>query len=324
MKTTAKMSKKQRDRAARQLVKQVLGLSYSIKLLSRGDHNDVYLVSKGEDKFTLRLGHPDFSHAYHQAQQAMTAARQHSLPAPEVVLYGKSLVPRSYLLTRYAEGISGDKYKGDRLKLWQNIGELAEQINRIMTLGYGQHLFRLQKGEETWRRYIVPNINAQLDFYGAWRGFERGARKPFFRPEELAAIDRQLKPLISLRLKPRLIHVDLAPRNVLVDSNGQIICVIDWDSAKSFPRPHQVAVSSFWLSPEEEQAFVKGYGTRFDPKIIKAFQIFEFLTQIPYYHKQPRLAKTARQIIRHLINNPQPSSPDRPRLLVGPVKTQEA
>lgn len=284
-----------RRRAAEILARIMLGPGFDLKLLESISSNSVYLASRGGRKIIIRLGSAGSYYHFRQAAAAMKAAGRKGVPVPDVLLTGRELVPCSYQITEYMEGTPGDTYKGDVLGIWRQIGSAAAHINQVRTTGLEYDLFT-KLHSVSWEAFITQKIGELEKFWPTFRHWKSQRREPFFSGDELAAIFRAMEPLKTYRASRRsLIHIDLAPRNVLVDDKGRVAAVLDWDSAKSFPPEHQVGATTFWLTPDEEKAFLKGYRVKYDPRIILGFQLYEYLTQIPY--KPIKIANIAHDIM---------------------------
>lgn len=283
-------------RAAEIIAAKLLGPEFDLIAQPSISRNRVFLASSDDKKIIIRLGGSNFYPQFKQAAQVMNVARQHGLPVPKVLLVGyNKIVPRAYQVTEYLEGTPGNKFGHNTLKIWEQTGEIAHVINQIKTTGLEYHLFSRTKAV-SWQAFITQKIGEQYNFLPTFRHWKSRSKKPFFTKEQLDVIFRAMEPLKRYEANRLcLIHMDLAPRNVLVDHSGKITAILDWDTAKSFPPPHQVATTTFWISPEEAKAFKIGYDENFDPDIILAFQLYEYLTQIPY--KTLKQANTARDII---------------------------
>jgi hygromycin-B 4-O-kinase len=63
------------------------------------------------------------------------------------------------------------------------------------------------------------------------------------------------------RLKPFLNHGDLRLKNVMVDDDGEIAAVIDWEDCLSTIGPQwEFSISLHDLSIDEKHVFIDGYG----------------------------------------------------------------
>jgi Ser/Thr protein kinase RdoA (MazF antagonist) len=297
--------------AAGKIAARHLSGSFDLELLHRGN-NTVYLASDGQQKLIIRLAPRYYLPVYKKAALAAKLAEAKGVPVQETLHVGSRLVPFAYTVSRYVEGVPADHFTGDRLALWHQMGSLAYKINQVRTIGYDQDLFRSHRYGETWYEFINRDLSIRQRKFPTFVHKESKNSKPFFTKDELAAIFRSIEPIRTYRHnKPRLIHLDISLRNTIVNDQGKIVALLDWDCPKSYPQPHQLATSTFWLSHEEQQAFTDGYGMNFDPDLIKAFKAYEYLTQIP--NMPLSAANSAKDIILWLtVHSGSRQAPDAP------------
>lgn len=268
--------------AAYRLARHFMKAPFELSFISENCDNRVYLAKSQNSKLVIRVANLGHYKALKQAETASNLAKAAGVPTPDIIATGRRLVPFAFQVSRYVEGISGDHYKGDKLAVWYQIGQQARKINRVRTTGYDYDLFPPKQLQTPWQGYILRKI---IEVVGFFEGYKLRPldRQVLFTEDQLRLLKDYLDVLPRVRFDPCLIHVDLALRNVVVNDQGKVVAILDWDNAKSYPQPHQIATTTFWLKPAEAEAFMLGYGQRFDPDIIKAFQVYEYLTQIPYH-----------------------------------------
>jgi hygromycin-B 4-O-kinase len=69
-----------------------------------------------------------------------------------------------------------------------------------------------------------------------------------------------LEGLTEVDARPVLNHGDLRLKNVMVDREGHIIALIDWEHCLSNLVHWELAIALHDLSIDEKQAFLEGYG----------------------------------------------------------------
>lgn len=296
------------DAAALKLAGQYLRPPIKLQLLKKGDYNSTYLGNDKDQKLIVRIAEK-FLYGqsnlppYQRAADAVVAAGAAGVPVGETLVTGDKAVPFVYQIYKFVEGISGDFYNGPQLDLWEQLGTIAQRINRVKTTGYGDEPF--DTPTKPWPDYISEKISGLLAFQRNPKN-EHLEQKVVFTTAELNIAGRLMEPLPYIKPDMRLVHLDLAPRNVIVNEFGKIVGVIDWDHAKSFPAEHQVALSTFWnnypdpKAQQRKRAFLTGYGVELDESLIKAFMVYEYLTQLPY--KNQSFAKMAYDILRGIIH----------------------
>jgi Ser/Thr protein kinase RdoA (MazF antagonist) len=265
-----------------------------VSILARHDVNTTFLAKDEKDKLIIRIADKEtlgrqHLNEYQRAAKASELVSAIGIRTRQMLLTGDSLVPYAYQVSEFINGQTGEEYQGHELAIWEQIGRLAKQVNSIKTEGFGDEPFH--KPSTSWRDYITRHISGIMKFQSNPKN-ERVAQKVRFTSAEIKRLEKLLQPLKDIKPDLRLIHGDLGPHNVIVDNQGKVIAVIDWDLAKSFPAEHQIGLSTFWNSYQQPEAaarrgaFLKGYGSNFDHRLVSAFQIYEYLTQLPFHSHQ--------------------------------------
>jgi Ser/Thr protein kinase RdoA (MazF antagonist) len=265
-----------------------------LTLLAKRDINTTFLAQNGISKLIIRiadkqsLGRQHLKE-YERAERASRLAAAAGISTRKVLLTGDSLVPYAYQVSEFIEGQTAEEQGADEVKVWYQIGQLARRINSVKTVGFGDEPFVIP--DRSWRNYISEHIDGIIRFQKNPVN-DRLRQKVRFSAAEIKQLKELMQPLRHIKPDLRLVHGDLGPHNVIVNQSGKITAVIDWDLAKSLPAVHQVALCTFWSSYQEPRAmarykaFMRGYGQVFDQDIFKAFQIYEYLTQLPYHLHQ--------------------------------------
>lgn len=148
----------------------------------------------------------------------------------------------------------------DRLGIGRQLGEIAARIHEIPTSGFGQTFDWSQNTLsrcETWRDYL----EGQLDWEARVAALTRAGVLPSDRAKRLQAAFRRV---LQLEPTPALNHGDLRLKNLLVDDDGKVIAVIDWEDCQSnVPRIWEFALALHDMGIDEKGAFLKGYGLTF-------------------------------------------------------------
>ena len=111
--------------------------------------------------------------------------------------------------------------------------------------------------------------------------------------EQRMLLSRQLKVLQriidearKLEEKPALNHGDLRLKNVIVDEDGEIAAIVDWEDSLSTIAPHwDVSIALHDLSLDEKDLFIEGYGLSHGDiedmaPLLKAFNILNYANTI--------------------------------------------
>jgi len=262
-----------------------------LKQLTIGDLNTTYLASDGENKFIIRIAEKtSFGERYLptfiKSAKAADAVRRAGLPAGQVLLSGDELVPYAYQVVEYIDGETADQFPGPKTGIWHQVGKAARRINQIHPNGIGETPF--EAGSQSWNDYIDNKIKQVIGFHRS-PNRDLVKRGHVFELWELNIFERLMQPIRTSDEPLGLTHSDLGLHNVLINPKGEVIGIIDWDHAKAFPAAHQIAVSTFWNSYRDKHAqacriaFLEGYGQKVDPDLVRAYQLYEFLSQLPFH-----------------------------------------
>ena len=90
----------------------------------------------------------------------------------------------------------------------------------------------------------------------------------------------------TIEVKPSLNHGDLRLKNVIVDEDGEIAAIVDWDECISTIAPQwELSIALHDLSIDEKHLFLEGYGLSAEQlekmaPLIKAFNIINYSAAI--------------------------------------------
>lgn len=195
---------------------------------------------------------------YEKEKWCLEQAAKRGVPVASVIALGDS--PFNYTIQTSLPGTPADEYgfEGNFLDVWRQIGEYAREINRIPTIGFGKYFqWSPNSGKKFtgWGNYIEKKIEDRIDTYALLANKiidEQTLTKVLERFEEL----KRWKVTTTT-----LAHGDLAFKNTLVDRDGKVTGIIDWDRAASAPNPiYEFAYGFFWMQGGEIDAFIEGYG----------------------------------------------------------------
>jgi hygromycin-B 4-O-kinase len=136
------------------------------------------------------------------------------------------------------------------------MGQYARIINSISTKGFGAHFDWTKNGFNcrTWSDYL----DNEWEFEKRLRIFT--AHK-ILSQRVVTKLRKTINETRRLRIKPSLTHADLRLKNVMVDDDGEIAAIIDWEECQSTIAPQfELAISLHDLSIDEKHMFVDGYG----------------------------------------------------------------
>jgi len=222
-----------------------------------GATNFVFEASIGDENFILRVSNrPTRLEYFMKEQWAVRAARAKNVPTPEILEVGNDIIGLPYMIMRRVEGEPATARPHD-LEIYRQLGAHAAAINSIATSDFG-HIFDWSRNRlsrcHSWKDYMTDNF----------RPVERLkilARHKMLRPATLKKLKAAVQKLPGLRAQPTLNHGDLRLKNVILNGNGKISAIIDWEQSTSNWAPcWELAIALHDLGIDEKQAFLEGYG----------------------------------------------------------------
>jgi len=153
---------------------------------------------------------------------------EHNIPHARICSYNRKDddFPNGYIIEECLPGITADRLvlsENETCDLYKKLALLMSEIHKIRFMGYG---FIVDGAPDCamFTQHLEENF-----IYGPNR--MQGA----FSDAKLEKIKRilieKLQPCDEMQ--PCLCHIDIQPKNILV--NGNNITLIDWDDARSFP-----------------------------------------------------------------------------------------
>ena len=225
--------------------------------LGGGLTNFVFGARCGRDEFVLRLsGNPGKLKEFLKEQWAMARAREAGIPVPEVLEVGINPIPFPYMVARKVAGTEATHHP-ERFRVLRQMGRFARQLHEVKTSGFG-HTFDWSENQlsrkESWAEYLQrefrgPERLAILDRHGMLTKPALKALRATF--EEIARWDPQ----------PVLNHGDLRLKNVVVDAEGEVAAVLDWEFCTSNAAPYwDLSLALHDLSVDAKEELLAGYG----------------------------------------------------------------
>jgi hygromycin-B 4-O-kinase len=168
------------------------------------------------------------------------------------------------------------------MKILREMGRFAALINSIPTNGFGSSFdwsSNQLSHNETFDEYLQKElrVEARLQTLQKRRVLSAGQIK------NIRAI---FADAVKSNLKPSLNHGDVRLKNVIVDEQGEIKALLDWEHCASNLAPQwELALALHDLSIDGKQAFLEGYGLKEKKfaeisSLIKAFNIINYAPEI--------------------------------------------
>lgn len=240
--------------AARAIFRDCVGTVPRRVLAQPGGHTNVVFRVDGRDaSYVLKMS-PDEGKLddYRKEGWAIECAIDAGVPAPEVVQVNATSDGLAFMLSRRSPGWIATKY-GSSHQTLEQLGRIARALHGTVMPAFGGRFWKDNPPTRTWDAFLREE----------------------FRPEErvdqllrLGLIDdSQAAPVMQIVQNlgagrdARLNHGDLRLKNVLVDVEGRVTAVIDWETATAAPAPEwDLAVALHDLSIDQKDAFIDGYG----------------------------------------------------------------
>jgi hygromycin-B 4-O-kinase len=250
-----------------------------------GLSNHVFMVKHKEGDLVVRLSSdPARINAFIKEQWAVAKAKELKVPTPEILEVGNQVIPFPYMVSRRTEGSEATFHK-KRLDILRELGSIAAHINTIRTTGFGT-TFDWSNNQlslnDSWEEFLTKELDIE-------NRLKILSRHMLSRPQ-IKKLRGVLHAAGRKRMRPSLNHGDLRLKNVLVNQEGAIKAIIDWEDCISSLPLWELSVALHDLSIDEKQAFLEGYGLK-QPKIVEIAPMIRALNVINYAPKIERLAE---------------------------------
>jgi hygromycin-B 4-O-kinase len=267
---------------ARKIVRRYLGTpARRIAYRSSGMTNYVFAVNHAEGQFVIRIS-PDSERldVFRKEWWAVQQVRKAGVPSPEILVVGNDNGPEPYMITRRVTGVEATHHP-KRSRIIRQVGRFAATINSIETHGFGSNFDWNPDATKipTWSEYLDEEyqLAQRLEFF---------ARHQILPQAELNKLSQIVEESKSADGTPALNHSDLRLKNVIVDDDGEITAIIDWEECVSLLAPHwELSIALHDLTIDEKDAFIDGYGLNPEQveqmaPLVKAFNILNYQSAI--------------------------------------------
>jgi aminoglycoside phosphotransferase (APT) family kinase protein len=228
------------------------GAPLSLSRLSGGMVNKVFRVDWRNLPLILRVNE-DCLDVFQKEHWAMKQAANVGVNVPIVHEIGER-DGISFMLMEYVAGPTLDEFRGNRYKIFADLGRQVQLINSIPVKGFGFHL-DLSRVEftKTWQEVAQEQ---QENIFGEDVLIRIGA----FSSDEIAPIKAFLAPMMSWMPSPQLCHCDINWGNVIVQETERVV-ILDWTLTQGGPAPlFDLAHASVHADGAEFKSMCAGYG----------------------------------------------------------------
>lgn len=242
--------------------------------------NYVFSVNHVEGQFVVRISpEPDKIEAFRKELWATQKVREVGVPSPEVLVVG-NIGSEPYMVTRRVTGAEATHHPR-RKHIVHEMGRYAAMINSVRTTSFGSNFdwTTNEPKHSTWDEYL----DKELDVERRLRVF---SQHEVLSGRQVEKLRESVESTRALRIEPLLNHGDLRFKNVIVDDDGQIVAILDWEDCLSTIAPQwELSIALHDLSIDEKDLFIEGYGlhskqmAEMSP-LIKAFNIINYANAI--------------------------------------------
>jgi hygromycin-B 4-O-kinase len=247
-----------------------------------GLSNYVFAINHVEGQFVVRISpEPGKIEAFQKELWATQKVREVGVPSPEVMAVG-NIGSEPYMITRRVTGAEASHHPR-RSHIVREMGRYAQTINSIRTTNFGANFdWTTQNSKHsTWAEYLDNEwkVEQRLSVF---------KQHQVLSNQKLDTLQKIIDATREMQVEPALNHSDLRLKNVIVDDDGEIAAIIDWEECLSTIAPQwELSISLHDLSIDEKDLFIEGYGL--DPKqvqemspLIKAFNIVNYSNAIAH------------------------------------------
>jgi aminoglycoside phosphotransferase (APT) family kinase protein len=245
---------RQREASVLKIATRWFGAPNQIEYKAAGASNFVFAVSYPRQGYVIRMS-PDSEriNAFRKEKWVIEHVRARNVPAPEVIdVSVEDNCP--YMIVRRVDGTEGTHHP-ERLSTLEELGAYARHIHSIPTHGFGSTFdwSSAEKKNRNWQEFLANELH--LD--------ERLAlmeKLAILDAGQLGTLRETLRIAVELPGETALMHGDLRLKNVIVNDEGRINAIIDWEHSMSLPPPYwDLAIALHDLSIDGKEAFLRGY-----------------------------------------------------------------
>lgn len=268
---------------ARAVLRHLIGEKPTrLRAMGGGLNNTVFSARCGAETLIVRLNRdPAKLKDYLKEQWAIARAAECGVPVSQVLEVGVEPIGAPYMVQRRVEGMSAVDHPR-RVETLHELGRLARLVFETLTAGFG-NTFDWSDNQlsrnDNWSDYLTR------EFRGEER-LELLERHGMLTAAGVRVLRAALARMASWRPTPALNHGDLRLKNVVVDGDGRIRALLDWDLCTSHVAPHwDMSLALHDLSVDGKEAFVQGYGLTADElveaaPVMRAFNALNYASRV--------------------------------------------
>lgn len=229
------------------------------------------------DRFIVRLGDaPDKLAAFERERGAVERARAAGVPTQEIIALGRDGA-WAYSIARRLPGAPAVDHP-ERLHALESLARLAATIHTIPTAGCGREYAwagELTPGARSWAAFLHDELDAD-------RRIRHLRDRDMLSARQQHALEATLARVETWDDSPVLQHGDLRLKNVVVDAQGRIVGLVDWETSVSSIGPHwDISLALHDLSIDAKQAFLQSYGMS-EAEVRRAAPVWRLFNALNY------------------------------------------
>jgi len=241
--------------------------------ITTGKHNRSYRVACDAGRFVLRIAPPDdagflfYERLMMRQEPALHALirAETAIPVADVVAhdFSRARIDRDYLLMTALPGTPlSDAYMLGRTQRRRALRQVGTHLRALHTLTAGAHLGRRMYGYLGAHRPMPPQPTWTQAFHVMWNALLDDVVACGTYTEAEAQVFRDLldayAEVFAREVTPCLLHMDVWEQNILVDAEGNVTGLVDFDRALWGDVEIEFAVLDY--CGISEPAFWEGYG----------------------------------------------------------------
>jgi Ser/Thr protein kinase RdoA (MazF antagonist) len=215
-------------RAVPALVRRLLGYSVAgVARMHGGFGGDTWRVDSSGGALVVKVAPASAERAkLLAATEAHRAAQAAGIPTPELVAASDDVPEFPGRLVRCYRWLDGVHPAASSPALADDLGRVLGRLHAVTMPTFSSRWG--QTGQPTWAacvRWRIPQIR------------DRALRARAFEPaplDDLLGVAASLADDVSATVQPSLTHRDLNPRNLLVDGDGRLTGILDFDGAEAW------------------------------------------------------------------------------------------
>ena len=272
---------KSKTELARKVVRHHFGKSLQkIEFKPAGKTNFVFDVITKEGNFIIRIANSRAKfNDFIKEQWATQKALEIGVPVPEILEVGNEIISLPYMLQQKVEGKAAIDHP-DRLNILHKLGKYARMIHSIPTTGFGK-VFDWSKNKLAKKKTWIAFLEKELQVA---EGLKFLQDNDILSKKKIKKLNMDFERIKKWKITPFLNHCDLRLKNVIVNGEGEIKAILDWENCSSNCAPYwDFSIALHDLSIDGKQKFLEGYELDVEEFSKKAYAltVFNIINYIP-------------------------------------------